>query len=187
MNLTHETTRPALRGGRLVVLLLAVIGLLFTASSARAGCGDPFKSQNALRLPWVGHQDDNDQGSRPTIVGLWHLHYTASDGSPFVESFKTWHADGTEFENAFLPPVGGNICFGVWKQIAPRTVKLHHVGLMFNPDGTIHGSFTVDEVDTVAEDNKTYQGNFDFKVYDPNGNQVAEVKGTTAGTRITVD
>jgi hypothetical protein len=58
---------------------------------------------------------------------------------------------------------------------------------MFNPDGSIRATFTVDEVDSVAADNKTYSGTFDFKVFDPNGNQVAEVKGTTAGTRITVD
>jgi hypothetical protein len=58
---------------------------------------------------------------------------------------------------------------------------------MFNADGTIKATFSVDEVDTVAADNKTYQGTFDFKVYDPSGNVVVEVKGTTAGTRITVD
>jgi hypothetical protein len=67
------------------------------------------------------------------------------------------------------------------------TVKLHHIGLMFNPDGSIKATFTVDEVDTVAANNKTYIGTFDFKVFDPNGNPGIEVRGTTAGTRITVD
>ena len=115
------------------------------------------------------------------------FNYTASDGSPFLESFKTWHADGTEFENAFLPPIGGNVCFGVWKEVSHLTVKLHHVGLMFNPDGSIKATFTVDELDTVAADNKTYSGTFDFKVFDPSGNLLQEVKGTTAAMRITVD
>jgi len=34
---------------------------------------------------------------------------------------------------------------------------------MFNPDGSIKATFTVDEADTVATDNKTYKGTFDFK------------------------
>jgi len=59
--------------------------------------------------------------------------------------------------------------------------------LMFNPDGSIKATFTVDELDTVAADNKTYSGTFDFKVFDPSGNLLQEVKGTTAAMRITVD
>ncbi len=117
---------------------------------------------------------------------MWQLKYTAADGSAFLESFKTWHADGTEFENAFLPPTGGNICYGVWKQVGHLTVKLHHVGLMFGSDGSLSATFTVDELNTVAIDGKTYKGTFDFKVYDPSGNLLQEVKGTQAGTRITV-
>ena len=169
------------------VAAAAVIGLLLSASGARAGCGEPFKARSGPVLPWLAHQSRSESNGPATIVGLWHLNYTADDGSAFLESFKTWHADGTEFENAFLPPVGGNICFGVWKEISHLTVKLHHIGLMFNPDGTIKATFSVDEVDTVAADNKTYQGTFDFKIYDPSGNVAVEVKGTTAGSRITVD
>jgi hypothetical protein len=64
---------------------------------------------------------------------------------------------------------------------------------MFNPDGSISSMFTVDETDTVASDGKTYKGMFDFKLWPPNydavgaGTPIAEVKGTTAATRITVD
>jgi hypothetical protein len=176
-----------IRGGRFAAVAATVIGLLLSASGARAGCGDPFKAPSGPVLSWLAHQARGESNGPATIVGLWHLNYTADDGSAFLESFKTWHADGTEFENAFLPPVGGNICFGVWKEISHLTVKLHHIGLMFNPDGTIKATFSVDEVDTVAADNKTYQGTFDFKIYDPSGNVAVEVKGTTAGTRITVD
>lgn len=177
-----------LRGGRTATWAIAASGiLLLGASGAKAGCGEPFNAKAGPVFPAMNHHDDDEESGPATIVGLWHVHYTASDGSPFLESFKTWHADRTEFENAFLPPVGGNVCFGVWKDAGHLTVKLHHVGLMFNPDGSIKATFTVDEVDTVAANNKTYSGTFDFKVFDPNGNQVVEVKGTTAGTRITVD
>jgi hypothetical protein len=172
------------------LIALAIVAPLFTPAVANAGCGDPRgSSQQAITLSWLqaASRGTNNPGQVPTIVGLWHLQYTTEGGSPFLESFKTWHSDGTEFENAFLPPTGGNICYGVWKQIGPRTVRLHHVGLMFNPDGTISSTFTVDETNTVSSDNGSYAGSFDFKVFAPNGDQVAEVKGTTAGTRITVD
>jgi len=79
------------------------------------------------------------------------------------------------------------VCFGVWKEVGHLTVKLHHVGLMFNPDGSLKATFTVDEVDTVAQNNRTYKGTFDFKVFDLSGNLLQEVKGSTAATRITVD
>jgi hypothetical protein len=156
------------------------------------------------------HQEDQDFNGRAPIVGLWHVIYTATEstagplpvpvippGPPssfqFLESFKTWHSDRTEFENAFLPPAGGNICFGVWKDLGDRNVKLHHIGLMFAPDGSISNIFTVDETDTVASNDKTYKGNFDFKLWPPSfdlvgvGTPVQEIKGTTAATRITVD
>jgi hypothetical protein len=86
-----------------------------------------------------------------------------------------------------LPPSGQNFRYGVWKEISHLTVKLHHLGFMYSPDGTLQASFTIDEIDTVAQNNRSYTGNFDFKVFDLRGNLLQEVKGTTAATRITVD
>ncbi len=194
MNRTESKFFPAFCSMlfRNACVAFVVLVTLLGASIARAGCGDPRKAGSPPSLTWLnnsgGQQGQNQDGQNafPTIVGLWHVKYTADDGSPFLESFKTWHGDGTEFENAFLPPVVGNICFGVWKQVAVRTVRLHHVGMTYNPDGTSSGSFTVDETDTVSLDGQTYKGTFDFKAYDVSGNLAAEVKGTTAGTRITV-
>jgi hypothetical protein len=207
----HQVFR-ALRIHRLfTVLVVAGLAALFAASGVRAGgCAPapPFKAVSAPLIPFASpHWDEQP----PSIVGLWHLIYTANfansgplpvpvipPGPPpsfqFVESFKTWHADGTEFENAFLPTTGGNICFGVWKDEGHGTVKLHHIGLMFSPDGSaITYIFTVDERDTVSHDGKSYSGVFDFKLWPPSfsavdtGMPLQEIKGTTAGTRITVD
>jgi len=177
---------------------------LFAASGANAGCAVPYKAAAAPAMPFASpHWEEEGKAS---IVGLWHVTYTGTSddnfppGGPhpptpfqFLESFKTWHADGTEFENAFLPPTGGNICFGVWKEVDNRTVKLHHIGLMFNPDGSLLAIFTVDETDKVASNGKTYQGFFDFKLWPPSydavgkGLPISEVKGTTAATRISVN
>jgi hypothetical protein len=174
-----------------MVVLTLLFAALFAAASANAACGDPRTRKSGLspELPGLSasHASNEHENDGPaSIVGLWHVKYTADDGSPFVESFKTWHGDGTEFENAFLPPSGGNICFGVWKEVAPRTVRLHHVGLNFNPDGSISGSFTIDETDTVSPDGSTYKGMFDFNAFDASGHPVLEIKGTMLAKRITV-
>lgn len=208
MNQILGITLKLLRSRRFSALVgLVALGLLFTASGAHAGgCAVPLKAGAATAIPFVGPHADRDSKEHGTIVGLWHVLYTATFDSnfppggpypptpfPFLESFKTWHADGTEFENAFLPPAGGNICFGVWKDFDDGGVKLHHIGLMFNPDGSISAIFTVDETDTVSSDGKTYKGTFDFKLWPPSydavgaGTPIAEVKGTTAAARITVD
>jgi hypothetical protein len=210
----------AFRNGRFSALgALVALGLLFTAAGAKAGgCVASYKAGAAPSIPFVSppgseslnHQENEESNKHASIVGLWHLIYTATSstsgpipvpvippGPPssfqFLESFKTWHADGTEFENAFLPPAGGNICFGVWEDSGHGSVKLHHIGLMFAPDGSLAFIFTVDEKDTVAPNGNTYSGTFDFKLWPPvfsqvgTGKPLQEISGTTAGTRITVD
>jgi hypothetical protein len=208
MNQILGNTLKLLRSRRFSVLVALVgLGLLFTASGARAGgCAVPFKAGAAPAIPFVSPHADGDSKEPSTIVGLWHVLYAATYDNnfppggpypptpfPFLESFKTWHADGTEFENAFLPPAGGNICFGVWKAFDAGRVKLHHIGLMFNPDAGIPAIFTVHETDTVTSNGNAYKGMFDFKLWPPSydavgaGTPIAEVKGTTAATRIIVD
>jgi hypothetical protein len=176
---------------RSLLLFVPMILLLFASTSAKASCLDPAKSGKGIKpLPVItlGNQSgDDDFFGPPTIVGLWHVHYTQADGSPFNETFKTWHADRTEWEQAISVP-GGGYCYGVWKDIGPRTVKLHHIGFIFGSDGSLAANFTIDETDTVDFDNRSYHGHFDFKQYDATtGTLMLEIKGTSSATRITVD
>lgn len=210
MNRVVSRIFRALCSVQLAALVALGSGLLSTPS-AKAGCGTTSNTAGAASIPFVSplsprgddHQDGKEGNGPASIVGLWHLIYTANSASPavafpptpfpFLESFKTWHGDGTEFENAFLPPTGGDICFGVWKEVGYGSVKLHHIGLMFDSMGRVSNIFTVDEKDRVASNGKTYSGTFDFKLWPPNfdavgvGIPLAEVTGTTLGTRITVD
>lgn len=186
MNQLLGLSLNAVRRG--VLALTAAAFLLMAASGAKAGCGDLAKGPSPA-IPWANAtakaagQSEGD----PTIVGLWHVIYT-SDGKQFNETFKMWHADGIEFENAVLPPAGGNICYGVWKEVSRNTVKLHHVGLVFGgTNGALSNTFTIDEVNEVAEDNCSYKGTFTFKEYDTTGKLLVEIQGTQAATRITVD
>ncbi|MGB6844209.1 MAG: hypothetical protein WBE09_04895 [Candidatus Acidiferrales bacterium] len=216
MNQILGITLKIFRARRFAALALAAsAALLLSASAANAGCGFPYKAgtapSNAVVNPHVDdHQGGEDSNGPVSIVGLWHLIYTGTystagpipvpvipPGPPssfqFTESFKTWHADGTEFENAFLPPTGGDLCFGVWKDAGNGSVKLHHIGLMFDSSGDVSFIFTVDEIDTVARNGNSYKGDFTFKLWPPHfdevgvGRPLQEITGTTAGTRITVD
>ena len=206
MNQTIGITLERLRSRRFSALaVLLGMGLLFTAAGAKAGCAVPYKAGAAPAIPFVSPHLDGEWNEHTGIVGLWHVIYTATyddnfpPGGPFpptpfqfAQSFKTWHADGTEFENALLPPAGG-ICYGVWKDLGDNRVKLHHIGAMFAADGSVSSFFTVDEIDTVAANGRTYSGSFEFKLWPPSyeavgvGVPISEVKGTTAATRITVD
>jgi hypothetical protein len=186
----------------LSVTLLA-LGILFAAASARA-CGDLSGRKSAVvpKLPFLvpsgGGTEPSDAEAQQapesgregpdnsdSIVGLWHVKYS-SGGQPFFESFDQWHSDGTELENPNLPPATGPLCVGVWKQTGLRTVRLHHLGWNFDFNGNSTGTFTLDERNTVAPNGKTYEGTFDYKIYDVNGNLIQEVTGTQTATRITV-
>jgi hypothetical protein len=206
MNHTIAITLERLRNWQFSVLAVMLgMGLLFTAANAKAGCALPYKAGAAPAIPFVSPHTEGESNEHAAIVGLWHVIYTATydvnfpPGGPFpptpflfAQTFKTWHADGTEFENALLPPAGG-ICYGVWKELGESRVKLHHIGAMFAADGSLSSFFTVDEINTVAANGKTYSGTFEFKLWPPIyeavgvGVPISEAKGTTAATRITVD
>lgn len=181
---------------RAAFAVLLMCGMLFAAVDLKA-CAVPAMGKvpavNKIPfLPAANSAEEFDREGRPEIVGLWRTVYTAAGSTattpPFLQSLKVWHGDGTEFENAELPPVGGNICFGVWKQVGERRFKLHHVGNMFDPTtGKLSATFTTDETETVEEDCKTYKGSFVFTVFALDGTQVAQVTGTVVATRITVD
>ena len=176
--------------------LLAVLCLLILPTGAKAACGS-FGAHGltpVIKLPMTAHAEVGfpspyEEGI-PTIVGLWHVIYTAG-GATFNDTFDTWHSDGTEFESAYLAPAAGDVCVGVWKSTGFRSVKVHHIGWIFNPatpTASASNYFTLDEEVTVAQDNKSYSGKFTFKIWNLDGSATpVEETGTIAATRITVD
>jgi hypothetical protein len=175
---------------RLTLVALITLSLLFAATSAKAACGgQEGRSVVSLKLPFqaqVNSQSPPDVAN-PSIVGLWHVTYTASDSTPFYEAYDVWHADGTEFENANLTPIESNVCMGVWKKVGSRTVHLNHVGWSFDSFGNPNGTFTLTETNTVSKNGALYEGTFDYKFFDPQGNLLQEVTGTLKAARITAD
>jgi len=166
-------------------LVVLAFGALLSARGAQAGCDPRDFGHFNVTLPAFMYAN----GMSPrSIVGLWHAVYTATDGTDFAyQSFDVWHADGTEFESADIPPVVGALCVGVWKQVG-ATVTLNHFGWTWDPTGVPTGSFNLLETITVSIDGNSYEGSFDFRPYDMSGNFEAggEHKGSIAATRITV-
>jgi hypothetical protein len=151
-----------------------------TAPDARVALG------NAI------HDPDDDQGT--SIVGLWDVTFLFGNGPDvFDRGFEQWHSDGTEFTmDVAVPPAAGNICVGVWKQVGPRTVKLHHVG--WNWDATqnpavLAGTFVLDMTVTVNAHGHMFTGTYVTDSYDLNGVVIPALhaEGAVRGTRITVD
>ena len=114
--------------------------------------------------------------AEPAIVGLWDVHYTSDSGSQF-ETYDQWHSDGLEFEVANLAP--GVMCQGTWKQTAGRGVQLFHVGFTFGagcPGTDVR--FEETQTLTVSLDRNSYNGTYDTRYYDANGNLVCGDTGT---------
>jgi hypothetical protein len=175
-----------------MIAACAAIALICSAIGARADCGPTAGKKTAMiRMPILSTNApimaEEEQEKHKSIVGLWHARYTSSDGSPFIETLKEWHSDFTEFENVNHNPAIGSVCVGVWKQLSDGTVKLHHLGFLFTPEGVPSGTFIVDETDTLAGTGMSYEGVFVFRTYDVNGIFTGvKITGTIAAERITV-
>ena len=173
---------------RYVPIAFTAIALLLASAAGHAACSPQIGTRPQLmKMPYLAQlAGKTKQDSNSPIVGVWHVTYT-SGGQLFLETFDTWHSDGTEFEIANATPTVGNVCVGVWKKRGARGVQLFHIGWNFDPSGNPIGTFTLEETNTVAKDGATYSGTFDFKIYDPDGNLQFEATGTLEATRITVD
>jgi hypothetical protein len=176
--------------------LLGALCLFILPTVANATCGSfgAGGSKVPVKLPVIAQAVNGFPlpFDNPTIVGLWHVICTnGADQSTFNDTFDTWHSDDTEFESAYLTPAGGDVCVGVWNLTGIQSVKLHHIGWLFNPStptATAINYFTLDEEVTAAQDNRSYSGHFTFKVWNLDGSPTpVEVTGSMVATRITVD
>ncbi len=74
-------------------------------------------------------EDDRDNDDRPSMVGMWHVAFTAETADPATappgtmidNALVVWHSDRTEIMNSMRPPQDGNFCLGVWKKTGPAT------------------------------------------------------------------
>lgn len=181
-------TAPASRHPALFAATVAALTL--AGMSAHASCADarsgPQAGAQVAALPAALAQAADDgywhrhEGTH-LIVGTWHVSYTV-EGSHFADALIQWHGDGTEWENINLPVLAGNICVGSWKPVGPYQVSRNHIGWLYT-NGQLSGYFTETESDHL-DTADTYSGTNDQKIYDLNGNVLAEVTGTSSAVRL---
>lgn len=162
--------------------LLAAAALVLTAGSfsAQAGCYQPGAKSAGLHHPVKMPQLAPGQARGGSIVGLWHASHFVDDELLF-DSFDQWFSDGNELEFANIAPATGDLCLGTWTK-SGKTVRLWHTGWTFNPDGSSSGTMVLTETLKVKGD--TFQGPFEVKFYDVDGNLQADLTGTTTAERI---
>ena len=183
-------------------ILLATAGI---ATQANASCtaGDWADSAAVYgQLQALGNtgQDDSDSGfsfgsSNPSIVGLWKVTFASKgnvgipDDTVLDFGYVTWHSDGTEIMNSSRPPKSGDFCMGVWKFTGPRSYRLHHVTMGWDPTGSyFEGPGEIHEDVTLSRSGNAYMGTFVIDQYAPDGvTLVIELKGTITASRITAD
>jgi hypothetical protein len=182
-----EIMKPAVT--RIAVAMGIVLVVTVLTGNAFAECSAFGKIKPSALLMPQGRPSatfltvSTSDGGAP-IVGLWNVHYSSSLGVPPYQTYQQFHRDGLEIETPEFAP---GVCMGTWKQTtAPRTVKIFHVGFTpGSPAGTYR--FELREVDTVSPDRKSFEGWYDQKFFDKDGNLVLEDRGTLHGTRLSVN
>ena len=134
--------------------------------------------------PAVKAADGTRLADGPPIVGLWDVNYTSNITGPSFHTHDQWHSDGLEFEVNSVAP--GAMCQGTW-ELTARGIQLFHVGFVFSPDGVLVGPFRERQMIAVSRDRNSYNGTYDTRYYDTNGNLLFEDTGTMHATRFSVD
>jgi hypothetical protein len=142
-----------------------------------------------------GYGDDDRDSDGPSIVGLWNIQMTSlgnagiKDGSVLDFGYVAWHADGTEIMNSGThAPITSNFCMGVYKKTGRLSYHLNHFAMPWTADGTAWaGTVNIKEDVTLEEKGDFYSGSFTLTVYNPAGQQVAQLKGRITATRVLPD
>src|SRR5581483_9124934 len=114
---------------RSILLSAAAVALVAGTVSAQAACGVPAGTHMAkIHLPPLKYVTTPSAAS---IVGTWTTTLSVG-GQPILDTIIQWHDDGTEADNADIPPVGGNTCEGSWVSTGRRTVHRYHLGWTFD-------------------------------------------------------
>jgi hypothetical protein len=137
----------------------------------------------ALVVACFGLSPAAQASSRPSIVGLWSVHYVSTTGGPEVLSYNQWNSDGLDIETPNFTP---GVCMGTFKVASDGTVHLNHFAFTFDSTGAPSGHFERNLLATVSTDGKTYSGTATTDFYDVNGNFLFEDISTLTATRLTV-
>jgi hypothetical protein len=146
--------------------------------------------------------DDDDDRDGPSIVGMWHVVFTAhaingvaipSNAYPVIDNaMVVFHSDKTEIMESARPPQDGNFCLGVWEKTGARSYYVNHIPWLGNDTanapsgiGNPTAGAQITERVTVSGDGSKYSGSFTLVAYNLDGTKAITFTGVLAGTRIT--
>lgn len=192
---------------------ISVLALWFMPN-ALAQCGLPAKlvhpaswssqegNARLIRAALGSGQFDSDAEDGATIVGMWHVTFTAKtmNGASIPDTvidnaLVVWHSDKTEIMNSGRPPQNGDFCMGVWQHTRnSNKYQLNHFawgGNAFPTDppteiGPPAGPTHIVEEVTLSPDGNHYTGTFTLDAYDTSGNISTSFTGVITATRITM-
>jgi hypothetical protein len=178
-----------------LVLLIVTLcpGLVARASAAcfSTPSQTPFAAPRALFSAQAAAKADNRDDQVASIVGLWNSEFLLGDGpARYDQTFQIIHADGTEMMvSNGLPPSLGNVCVGIWKQVAPRTFKLKHMTWNWDGNGGFAGTFLMTVTLRLDRRGQRYTGEWAADSFDMGGQLIPELhaEGVARGTRIGLD
>lgn len=179
-------------------------GLVARASAAcfASPSEKPFAAPRALfsAAAAVARPDDRDHafaegfgasGQSASLVGLWNSEFLLGDGpARYDQTFQIIHADGTEMMvSNGLPPSLGNVCVGIWKQVAPRTFKFKHMTWNWDGSGGFAGTFLMTVTVRLDRRGGSYAGTWSADSFDTSGELIPglHAEGVARGTRIGLD
>lgn len=182
---------------RMTVGLLCVVWCTAVTSEAVAACATP-PTKQAFAVPKLALSNlnavpalDDAQGGGASIVGMWNVEFLFGDGPDrYDQGFQLFHADGTEMMlSNGLPPALGNVCLGVWKKVAPRTVKLRHMAWNWTTEGAFAGTFELLVTLRLDRHGDSVAGTWVAESFDPDGNVIPglHAEGVVRASRITAD
>jgi hypothetical protein len=189
--------------------------LFLLCANAYAGCGfygGPV-SQHVKPAAWHPNIDsthfmraalftDDDNRDRPSIVGMWHVIFTAHtingtaippDSYPMIDNaLVVFHSDQTEIMESARPAQDGNFCMGVWEKTGARSYYLNHLPWLGNDTANAPGGIgnptagaQIIERLTVNEEGNKYSGSFSLVAYNLDGSKAITFTGVVVATRIT--
>ena len=171
---------------RSILLSAAAIAWMAGSVSAQASCGAPLGGNAGVvnKIPHIRvSRAEAAPGGSNSIVGMW-TNSIIVGGNVVATSISTWHSDGTEFDNIDAPPIGGNVCEGVWESKGGKVTE-NHFGWTFDQNSSPSGYFTLVQTVKLSNHGMSYGGPFDQKYYDNDGNLLTEVTGQMSAERFT--
>ncbi len=165
-----------------LIFSLATVSILAAGclTAQAAGTAAQPQSRGLSPLAMVSLRSPGDQDKRRRdIIGTWVATYTIN-GNTVAQTFAQWSKGGSTVQENTAPPDTGNFIMGKWSS-SSETVTSSYIGWGYD-SGTVSGYFTKDESVTVSGD--AYSGTFEVKIYDLDGNLLADHTGNVSASRV---